>query len=69
MELEAEYECLKQRLGEVEEQLQKERTSRKNEVDIKNKHIENLEKLNEEFKSKVDNKEVELLNKIERIQK
>jgi hypothetical protein len=31
--------------------------------------LENLEKTNEEMKSKIDNKEVELLNKIDRIQK
>lgn len=38
-------------------------------MDIKNKVLENLEKTNEEMKSKIDIKEVELLNKIDRIQK
>jgi hypothetical protein len=47
----------------------KEKTNRKIEVDIKNKMLENLEKTNEEMKSKIDIKEVELLNKIDRIQK
>ena len=63
MELQAENEFLKEKFGEMEEELMKERTNRKIEVDIKNKQIENLERTQEEMKSKIDNKEVELINK------
>jgi hypothetical protein len=42
MELESEFEILKEKFAEVEDELIKERTNRKIEVDIKTKMLENL---------------------------